>query len=350
LGVVIVTYNASDVIGDCLETLFASEGVLLSVVVVDNASPDGSADVVRDWQAKGKPLPHDLPFATRPSRRPASVAALPEADDAHHLSLIQTGRNLGFAGGVNAGLMALARLPGVDRFWILNPDSAVPPGTAARFATAPEPSGGFALMGGRVCYYDRPGLIQIDGGTIDWRTGVTRNLNQFSPADRPHPGPTEMDFITGASMVASRRFLDAVGPMAEDYFLYYEEVDWALRRGALPLAYCDGAVVYHRAGTSIGSPAPGRKASPFSVYFKHRGRMMFLARHRPWALAGGWAFGLAKAAQLILQRDPAAAWALICGTARLRPPAAIRARLRGTPFGPESERATAVGQSRNSPR
>ena len=45
LGVVVVTYNAADVITDCLQTLFASVGVILSVVVVDNASPDDSADV-----------------------------------------------------------------------------------------------------------------------------------------------------------------------------------------------------------------------------------------------------------------------------------------------------------------
>lgn len=338
LGVVIVTYNAADVIGDCLETLFGSEGVRLSVVVVDNASPDGTEGVVRDWPVTGRPLPADLPFAARPARRPRAAPEPEEAAD-HHLCLIQTGRNLGFAGGVNVGLAALEPLRGIDRFWILNPDSAVPPDTAARFATAPEPEGGFALMGGRVCYYDRPGMIQIDGGTIDWRTGVTRNLNQFAPADRAEPAAAAMDFVTGASMVASRRFLTEVGPMAEDYFLYYEEVDWALRRGTLPLLRCSGGVVYHRAGTAIGSPAPGRAASPFSVYFKHRGRMMFLRRHRPGALAGGWAFGLAKAAQLLLQRDGAAAWALVAGMAGRRPPAAIRARLGGTPFAPPNRSA-----------
>lgn len=326
MGVVIVTYGAADVIADCLETLFASDGVILSVAVVDNASPDATEAVVRDWQA-GRIAPAVMPFATGQTRRPPQVDTLPRAAEDHHLAFLQTGDNLGFAAAVNIGLMALSALPEVDRFWILNPDSAVPPTTAAAFANHPAPKGGFGMIGGRVLYFDRPEVIQIDGGVIDWRTGVTRNVNQFGPADAPPPDPAAMDFITGASMVVSRDFLRRAGPMPEDYFLYYEEVDWALRRDGLPLVYCPAGVVYHRAGSAIGSPAPGRKASPFSTYFKHRARMRFLRRNRPGALVGGWAFGLAKAAQLVLQGDMAAAAALLRGMAGAKPPAAVRARL-----------------------
>ncbi len=328
LGVVIVTYGAADVIADCLETLFASDGAVLSVVVVDNASPDRTEDAVRDWQA-GRIAPAAMPFATGQTRRPTQVAELPQAAEGHHLALIQTGANLGFAGAVNIGLSALAALQALDRFWVLNPDSAVPPNTAAAFACHPAPDG-FGMIGGRVLYFDRPEVIQIDGGVIDWRTGVTRNVNQFGPADAPPPDPAAMDFITGASMVVSRTFLTRAGPMPEDYFLYYEEVDWALQRGDLPLLYCPGGVVYHRAGSAIGSPAPGRKASAFSTYFKHRGRLRFLRRNRPAAVMGGWAFGLAKTVQLLLQGDRAAAMALLRGMAGARPPAAVQARLPGT--------------------
>lgn len=326
MGVVIVTYGAADVIADCLETLFASDGVTLSVVVVDNASPDETAAAVRDWQA-GRISPATMPFATGCTRLPQHLDSAPCVTDDHHLAFIQTGANLGFAAAVNIGLMALSALPEVDRYWILNPDSAVPPGTAAAFASHPAPKGGFGMIGGRVLYFDRPGVIQIDGGVIDWRTGVTRNVNQFAAADAAPPDPAAMDFITGASMVVSRDFLRRAGLMPEDYFLYYEEVDWALQRGDLPLIYCPAGMVYHRAGSAIGSPAPGRKASPFSTYFKHRGRMRFLRRNRPSALVGGWAFGLAKAAQLILQGDIAAAAALLRGMAGAKPPAAVRVRL-----------------------
>jgi hypothetical protein len=92
-------------------------------------------------------------------------------------------------------------------------------------------------MGGRVLYLDTPDCIQIDGGTLNRWTGVTGNLILYAlNKGTPPPKAEQMDFITGASMVASRQFYEAAGPMAEDYLLYYEEVDWALQRGVLPLA------------------------------------------------------------------------------------------------------------------
>jgi GT2 family glycosyltransferase len=336
LGVAICTFNSADVILDCLETLLAAGGVALDVVVADNASTDGTPALLRAWAAGGGAgvrdwqVPPDCPFAVDrldPGARPdLASGAIPGSP--HRLRLVETGVNGGFAAGVNAGLALLARDPGLDRFWILNPDSLVPPGTAAAFATEPGPAGGFALMGGRVLYCDGSGRIQIDGGTIDRRTGVTGNLNLGAPhATTPAPDPGAMDFITGASMVASRRFHETAGPMPEDYFLYYEEVDWALCRGALPLAYCAGGIVYHRAGTAIGSPTLGRPASPFSLYFKHRGRLRFVRRHLPRALPGALAYSLAKAAQLALKGYAREA-ATILGASLGRPPSAtVRARL-----------------------
>lgn len=335
LGVVVVTFNAADVILDCLESLLASPGVRLNILVVDNASTDGTVALLRDWAAGRAPyvVPDDLPFALAPCRKPLRLEpgfAETGADAAgrHRIRLVETGVNGGFAFGVNAGLARLAEDPGVERFWILNPDSAVPPDSARAFATAPAPPGGFALMGGRVLYLDSPETIQIDGGTIDRRSGVTGNLGLGQRhGATPPPRPDQMDFITGASMVASRAFYAQAGPMPEDYFLYYEEVDWALRRGALPLAYCAGGIVYHRAGTAIGSPRPNRPASPFSLYFKHRGRLRFVRRCLPRAVLAAQAYSLAKAAQLLLKGYGAEARALACGAFGLPAPAAVRARL-----------------------
>jgi len=255
-------------------------------------------------------------------------AGSPAEAPGYTITLIETGLNAGFAAGVNCGLAALAAVPGIDRFWVLNPDSAVPPGTARAFATHPAPPGGFALMGGRVIYLDGTDRIQIDGGVINRRTGVTGNLNQYAlHSTTPPPDPARLDFITGASMVASRAFYEAAGPMAEDYFLYYEEVDWALRRGNLPLLYCPGGIVYHVGGTAIGSPVAGRAASPFSLYFKYRGRMRFLRRHLPHSRFMGQIHSLAKAAQLLLRGYPGHARTLLAGALDAPPPAEVRNRL-----------------------
>lgn len=333
LGVVVVTFNSADVILDCLESLLASDGVSLRIVVVDNGSTDATPALLRDWAAGGdRPAGAALPFALPPVTRPLALHAdvPPPGTGAagHAVTLLDTGLNTGFAGGVNRGLAALAAVPGIDRFWVLNPDSAVPPCTARAFATHPAPPGGFALMGGRVIYLETPDIIQIDGGTLNRRTGVTGNLHlSQSHSATPPPDPARLDFITGASMVASRAFYEAAGPMAEDYFLYYEEVDWALRRGTLPLLYCPGGIVYHVGGTAIGSPVIGRPASPFSLYFKHRGRIRFLRRHFPSSLAPGQAYSLAKAAQLLLRGYPGHARALLAGALGSAPPGEVRDRL-----------------------
>lgn len=331
LGVVVVTFNSSDVILDCLESLLASTGVRLDIAVVDNASIDDTPGLIRRWAAGRYSYtpPPDLPFALETCDKPLAEneegSFLAGRDLEHTLTLTVTGSNLGFAGGVNIGLASLARNPAAERFWILNPDGAVPPDSAAAFAT--HPAGDFSLMGGRVIYLETPDRIQIDGGLIDWRTGVTRNANQYAAPDVPPPDPARLDFITGASMVASRAFYEKAGPLPEDYFLYYEEVDWALRRGTRPLAYCPGGIVYHRAGTAIGSVAPGRPASPFSLFFMHRSRLRFIRRHRRRSLATAQIFSLAKAAKLASRGHMEEMRALLAGAFGGLPPASVRARL-----------------------
>lgn len=334
LGVVVVTFNAADVILENLESLMAAAGdVALDVVVVDNGSTDGTPATIRAWAAGSSPFEAatDLPFLLTPCAKPVRLAEAgapcPDCTVTEPaITLIETGINSGFAGGVNRGLAQLAAHSLADRFWILNPDCAAAPGAALAFAAA-DP-GPFSLMGGRVIYTHTPDVIQIDGGVVNRRTGVTGNVHQgASHKASPAPHLADLHFITGASMVASRAFYNRAGPIPEDYFLYYEEVDWAWRRDDLPYAYCPDGIVYHRAGTAIGSPTLERIASPFSIYFKHRGRRRFIQRHLPGAIVTAWAYTILKAAQYVLQGHSAEARALIAGFRDAPPTAEIRDRI-----------------------
>lgn len=332
IGVVIVSFNSGDVILDCLESLLAAAHPALRIVVVDNASTDDTVERLRAWASGATPyaVPPDTPASLTPVARPIRLVETEsgQAPDPEAQVILLCGKeNLGFAGGVNLGLSHLARRPEIGHFWVLNPDSMVPaasvPALADHLAGAPR----YALLGGRVNYYDKPDRIQIDGGKVNFATGMTGNWNLWKPADCPPPDPAQLDFITGASMVVSRAFYETVGPMREDYFLYFEEVDWAMRRGELPLAYCPGLVVYHRAGTSIGSPGVGSKASAFSLYFKHRNRMRFLRRFNPWALPVGYAYGLGIAVRLLRQGDRESARAVLTAMHGGPVPANVRGRL-----------------------
>lgn len=334
LGICIVTYNAADVITGCLETLFAAENVRLRVVVVDNASSDDTVARIRNWAAGTIPpeIPTDMPFEPPNLPRPIVlhevVSGDPPTANSTTLTMLRAPVNGGFAAGVNLGLEHIMQDMDIDRVWILNPDCLVPPGTPVALAEYPAPPGGFALLGGRVSYLSPAGRIQSDGGRIDRLTGATININRgLAAADTTPPSSNLLDFISGASMVASRAFLEQVGPVPEEYFLYYEEVDWALRRGALPLLYCNDAPVYHHAGSAIGSGSIERASTDFSVYFLYRARMRFVRRHYPWSLPSAYLYALAKAGQHALRGQGGQLHALLRAIHGLHPPFAVRARL-----------------------
>lgn len=309
---VIVTYAAAGEIATCLETLLGAQGVNLRVVVVDNDSPDDTLAVIRSWADGTTEAHQSLPFDTRPVAKPI---ALDGSGSGHRVTLLPTGTNGGFAAGVNVGLAHLAADPTIDRFWILNPDCAVPPETPLRFLNEAE---AFSIMGGRIVFLDDPDKIQIDGGRIQWWSGLTKNIAHLrDPKTTPAPPPQALDFISGASMVVSRAHYESIGPMSEDYFLYYEEVDWAQRR-QLPLAYADGATVYHKGGASIGSRTSTRAASHLSTYFIHRARLRFLWRFCKSGIPGALLYSFAKAAQLWLHGNRKGAKVLLLATFQVR--------------------------------
>ncbi len=319
MGVVIVTYGSDDVIGACLASLAGSDHGDLRVVVSDNGSPDGTCDAVRGFaRANGIELAELTPAAF------LDKAGL----EAPGLTLITTGENRGFAGGVNMGLEYLLRDPQIDQFWILNPDCEAQPGTASAYGRAAVANPGFGMLGGRTLYHGEGGMIQSDGGCVNLWTGVCRNVNYTrQAADTPMPAAEELDYLSGANFVVSRAFIDRVGLMHEDYFLYYEEVDWALRRGDLPIVLSEDAVVEHHAGTSIGSGTKTRPHTPFSNYFNFRSRMIFMRRFRPWALPVSYAFSTAKIVQFLFKVGRAEAWGAWKGLNGLAPPRAVFARL-----------------------
>lgn len=332
LGVAIVAFHSADVILPCLDSLFASRGVALRVAVTDNASDDATVALVRDWAARRASADAGFSFAELPvgtSEQPAAA-----------LTLLRSGCNGGYAYGVNSGLRLLLRHPGLHLFWVLNPDCVVPPETAARYAERGA-DGNFALMSGRTIYCEEPARIQTDGGRVNRWTGVCSSVNAgLPPEGTAMPEPATLDFVTGGNLVASRRFIERAGLMSEDYFLYYEEVEWAFRRGDLPLRLAEGAVVQHHGGTAIGSGTATRRATPFASFFNTRNRLRFLRRNRPWAIPFGLAHAVAKAGRLALAGAGAEARAVLMGAFDRPPPAAIRDRIapgkaRELAFGPQ---------------
>lgn len=331
IGLVIVTYRAAGFIADCLESVLASRYPDLRIVVVDNASPDETVQAVRQWAAGAEPaLRPDWPFAAdhRAPRPVDLVECGPQGPADGRLgtvTLVQAGGNLGFAGGVNLGLELLKADPATDLFWILNPDTVVEPQAPAAFAEAARQAGRFALIGGRVVFFAEPERVQIDGGRIGRLAARVCAVNADADRHAPPPAADSLDFITGASMVASRAFVERAGLMEEGYFLYFEELDWQLRRGDLPLVVAPDAVVRHHAGATIGSGGIS-KPGAFSVWFTSRNTMRFVARWFPWRLPLAYLFAWVRMARSF-DGTLAQALAFLTGLHQLPPPAAVRRAL-----------------------
>ena len=316
LGVAITLFGSADVICDCLASLKASRGVELRVVLVDNASPDDSCEVVRRWAAANL---DPAEFAE------AGLGEISRAD--RWLTLIRAPKNGGFAYGTNRAIELLLADDAIDLFWALNPDCVVAPDAAALYCEAGA-DGNFALMGSRTFYLDQPEMIQSEGGYVSRLTGRCIPANQGARAGEVQsPNPARIQYISGANMVASRRFIERAGPMDEGYFLYYEEVDWAQRRDTLPLRLAPGVQVYHKVGSAIGSAAEGRRASAFAHYYNYRSRMRFMHRHHLFAWPLAWKFAWLKAAQLALIGNRQGARAIIAAIMGMRPPAPNAPRL-----------------------
>ena len=312
LGVIIVLYRSADVIGACLSSVIEASPAVSRIVLVDNASPDESVSIAEET-ALGLGV----------NVRSDGAGANMDGCEGLEVDIIRAGANLGFAGGVNIGIDLLLQDAGIDFFWVLNPDCELAPGAAEQvLATARDASGepGFALLGTRVIYHEG-GHIQSDGGVACRWTGRCRNLNQGClPDDAILYADDRIDFISGASMIASRGFIDAVGLLPEDYFLYYEEVAWAADRGDWPLIRCLDAAVLHHGGTAIGSGGPNRAPSALSNYFNFRNRMRFVRRTRPWVMAIAYTYAILKILQTLWHREWRSANAAFRGMHELTPP------------------------------
>jgi hypothetical protein len=292
VAVCIVGFRNPEDIAQCLTALERSSHRDFEVVICENGGGDAFAKL-------GAILPPALPAGQ-------SVRA------------VLASGNLGYAGGVN---VCLKETPRADAWWILNPDTQPNPeamaGLVARLAR-----GDCEAVGNTIYLPD--GRVQSHGGR--WRPWLARaesigHGSRHGDTVKPAEIEPRQSYLNGASMMIGRRFLETVGPMREEYFLYCEEVEWCLRaltRG-MRLGYAPGADVLHEAGTTTGSYDDIRSRPRMPIYLGERNKLLttrdcfparlpvaavaallllFLrfGRHRAWRQLGyalsGWAAGL----------------------------------------------------------
>lgn len=227
------------------------------------------------------------------------------------LVLIQTGANLGFAGGNNAGLRYAMQDPAMRYVWLLNNDVVIRADALSRLVARMEehhagarPAG---MCGSTLLYYHRPETAQVLGGAhySRWRCrAMPIGPGKFSSGAVDRQSVEDrLAYVAGASMLVSRDFLATVGLMHEGYFLYYEEMDWAMRaRRQYALRYAPDSIVYHKEGGTIGTASLSRP-SPLSVFYMQRSRVLFMKRFFRWQLAYFYGIVIGELLTALLRRD-----------------------------------------------
>ncbi len=247
VAVIILNWNGVKDTLACLASMAQVTYDNFSVLVVDNGSSDGSEQIV------GEAYP-DLP-------------------------LLQTGANLGYAGGNNAGIrLVLAADPAY--VLLLNNDTLVAPDFLDALVSAAEanPAGGY--FGPAVLTLEEvPRVIALGGANWDPDRCAFRNFGKNRPLpSRPGTAAIPVDYPTGCSLLIRRTVLDEIGLMDERYFLTFEESDWCFRgreAGFLSFAV-PGARIQHKVSVSFGGAQ-----SPLMRYFMTRNVLYWGRRHLP---------------------------------------------------------------------
>jgi len=241
ISIVIVNYNGLHLLKPCLESIYNQTCNDFEVIIVDNASTDGSTCYLEVWYPD--------------------------------ILVIKNRMNRGFAGGANDGI----HVSRGEFVFMLNTDTILPPATLERLMNAVFINSSYGMYGTKMLYPD--GRINSTGICVSlsgaaWDRGMgEQDVGQYDQSD-------EILGPCGGAALYRRDVLIQAGGFDEDFFLYMEDVDLAIRiqqRGYRCL-YVPDAVVYHHHGGTAGV------GSDIAVYYGNRNILWYPVKDFPWWL------------------------------------------------------------------
>jgi len=239
-AVVILNYRGRADTLACVESVTAGSPAA-AVLVVDNGSGDGTPEAVRQrW-----------------------------ADD---VGVLELPSNLGFTGGMNAGI-EWALSAGASCITVLNNDTTVERGALDRLAAH---ASGRCIVSPVIRYLDKPSSVWFGAGAIDRDTGLARHLSEQEVAETfPAQGPRSVEVLTGCCLTASAASWRELGGFDPWYFLNFEDSELSMRaRGrGFDLVVLPEAVIHHRVSASFVGPA-----AHLASYYYARNGLRFVGR------------------------------------------------------------------------
>lgn len=214
VAVIVVNHNGPHRTRETIASLLRQTLPPRRVMVVDNGSTDDSAALLAEWFAGS-------------------------------LEIERSETNLGFSGGVNAGLRRLLSSgPPVDYVLLVNNDAVLADDAVQQITTYMTSHPDLGVVGGRVLDAASGRLQEAGGGSVSWITGATETVSYH-----------RLDYVTGAFACLRRELLEDGCRMPQEYFLYWEDVAFSLRVKARGwrVGYCPEAVAWHERNATLGS-------------------------------------------------------------------------------------------------
>lgn len=240
--IVILNWNNWPDTLDCVASCRRLSWPNLRIAIVDNGSGDGSEGILRER----------CPDAT----------------------IIQTGSNLGFAGGSNVGIRH-ALETGADYVWLLNNDAVADPEALSELVAALQADPAAAASGSKIYYHDDPQRIWSAGGI--WSRGRLRLRQRGAyQLDRGQFDTVRtVGSVSGCSMLLRASVIEGIGPLDERYFLYWEDTDWCARaqRNGYRVLFVPGSRVWHKVSATV-APRSRRQ-----YYYNTRNGLRFCLRY-----------------------------------------------------------------------
>lgn len=278
VAVVIVNWNGWRDCIECIESLDASVSAnVCRVLIVDNGSTDDSVEQLgRFFRRKGG---H---FKVVPAQRARSSEGYADCLDLSYV-VIQSDRNRGFAAGNNLGIALALSIPETRYVFLLNNDTHASGDAIEMLVAHAEKVADSGVIGSTLV--EGGGSVLIAGGySYNWLLTINRpQLLEQQPQGR-------RDYLAGAAMFVPIKVFQKCGLLCEDYFLYYEEIEFALRarREGFSLLWCPESVIVHKRGRSAGTSADLARRSTLSEYHSSLSCLRFTRKTHPgmfWCVA-----------------------------------------------------------------